>query len=96
MDNVTELLSDLSKMPEIRSLERRASGFLNDVAEIYERDGAGVARAFLLNQRAKRREASLLERVIEKLESCPEVRTRRSIGRQIIKGLFELKQGAKP
>jgi hypothetical protein len=95
MDNVARLLDSIAKMPEVSTLDRRAAGFLNDIAEIYERQGAGTTRVYLLNQRSKKREAPLLLKVIERLEACPEVRTNRAIGRQIIKCLFELKEGEK-
>lgn len=94
MDNVGVLLNEISRMPELASLDRRAGGFLNDVAEIYERHGPGTTKAFLLTQQARRRlEVPLLLKVLDKFEACPEVRLNRSVGRQIIKCLFELKGG---
>jgi len=97
MDRVATLLGEISRLPEMAFLDRRFGGFLNDVAEIYERHGLGVAKAYLLNQQARRRaEATLLLKVLEKLDGCPEVRTNRGIGRQIIKCLFDLKGGTRP
>ncbi len=94
MDNVAVLLSEISRMPELASLDRRSGGFLNDVAEIYERHGRGTTKAFLLSQQARRRlEVPLLLKVLERFEACAEVRLNRGIGRQIIKCLFELKGG---
>ena len=93
MDNVGALLNDISRMPELASVDRRATSFLNDVAEIYERHGPGTTRAYLLTQQFRRRlEAPLLLKVLDKFEACPEVRLNRSIGRTIIKCLFELRE----
>jgi len=95
MDRVEKLLDEIRRLPELARLDRRASSFLNDVAEIYERDGAGVAKTYLLKQQAKRQiEVRVLLSVIERLEACAEVRVRRAIGRQVIKCLYELKGGA--
>ncbi len=95
MDSVGVLLNEISRMPELASLERgRAGGFLNDVAGIYERHGPGTTKAFLLTRQARGRlEVPLLLKVLDKFEACPEVRLNRSVGRQIIKCLFELKGG---
>ena len=97
MDNIDELLREIAKMPELNYLEEKASSFLNDVGEIFERHGAGVARAYLLNQGSRRNkhESDLLLMIIEKFRMCPEIRSNRAVGRQIIKCLFELKKGVK-
>ena|SRR5579862_6464566 len=96
MDRVAALLGEISRLPEMASLDRRAGGFFNDVAEIYERHGLGVTKAYLLNQQARRRiEVPLLLKILEKLDSCQEIHGNRAIGRQIIKCLFELKGGTK-
>ena len=96
MDAVGTLLDTIAKMPELARMDWKAGSFLNDVAEIYERHGAGVTRAYLLTQsgRRNRPEAPMLLKIIDKFENCAEVRTNRAIGRQIIKCLFELKKGA--
>ncbi len=96
MDNVAKLLNDISRLPELASLDKWASGFLNDVAEIYERHGQGATKAFLLTQQSRRAvEARLLLKLLDLFEGCPEIRVNRAIGRQIIKCLFELKGGAR-
>jgi hypothetical protein len=97
MDKVALLLEEISRMPEVASLDRAAPSFLNDVAEVYERHGGGATRAFLLAQIGRRNkpEVPVLLKLVEKLDSCPEVRTNRAIGRQIIKCLSELKKGAR-
>ena len=94
MDRVASLLEEITRMPEMGTLERAAPNFLNDVAEIYERHGAGATRAYLLTQLTRRNkpEVPLLLKLLDKLELCPEVRTNRAIGRQIIKCLFFLKK----
>jgi hypothetical protein len=88
MDRVGSLLDEIAKIPEMGQLEPRAGKFLNELAEIYERHGAGTTRAFLFNKRG--RETALFVKILDKLEACPEVRTNRAIGRQIIKCLGEL------
>jgi len=97
MDSVAALLDEIARLPEMATLDARAGSFLNDVGEIYERHGGGTTRAYLLNQLARRnrREASLVLKVVERLDASPPVRMNRAIGRQIIKCLFELKKGAK-
>lgn len=81
-------------MPELASLDRRSNSFMNDVADIYEKHGSGTTKAYLLTQGARRRrEVPLLLRLLDKLDACPEVSLKRSIGRQIIKCLPELKGG---
>lgn len=90
MDKVKRLLDEISRIPELRAF--KAGRLLNDVAEIYERHGAGVTRAYLLNRKAEER--GLLIKIIDKLEACPDTRSNRAIGRQIIKCLFELRKGA--
>jgi hypothetical protein len=95
VDNVAKLLDQISQLPEMASLDGRAGKFLNEVAEIYERHGAGVTEAYLLNQQGKKREVPLLAKVLRLFQTCPPVGTNRGIGRQIIKCLFELKKGAR-
>ena len=96
MDTVGMLLDEISRMPELAVLDSRAGGFLNDVAEIYERHGAGATKAYLLTQQARRRsEVALLLKLLDKFEGCAQVRLNRAIGRQIIKCLFELRGGAR-
>lgn len=93
MDKIGTLLDEISKMPELASLDAKSGKFLNEVAEIYERYGAGTTRAYLLNRR--RPDAGLFLKIIQKLDARPEVSINRAIGRQIIKCLFELKKGVR-
>ena len=74
--------------------EIRFSGkFLDTVGEIFERHGFGTAKIYLKNQVGRERtEAISLLKVMDMLESCPEVVNKRAIGRYIIKTLEQLKR----
>ncbi|RLA93866.1 MAG: hypothetical protein DRG83_20405 [Deltaproteobacteria bacterium] len=100
MDNIEKLLKEIKedrRIWEIRKGDKKYSisfsgKFLDTVGEIFEKHGFGVTKVYLLNQTGRQRvEAQSMLKVLEKLESCPEVRQNRAIGRYVIKTLENLK-----
>jgi hypothetical protein len=94
MDKVDALLKEIAAIPDLAGIDRISNKLLNETADIYERHGSGTTRIYLLGRRDAFGAAGLLK-VLDKLEACPQVRTNRAIGRQIIKCLFELKKGVR-
>lgn len=94
MDEVEKLIKEIT---EDRDFQRTnfKSGFLNNVAEVFERYGFGETKIFLIDKEkrdATRWQAKTLLKVIEKFEEYPRIRQDRSTGRLIIKMLDTLKR----
>lgn len=92
-DPVQDVLEAIGGSDKVRNA-RLTPNFLNNVGEVFERDGFGTTRAFLMEKRERRdlqdQAAALLE-VLDLMESCKEIQQRRAIGRTIIKGLIAYK-----
>lgn len=88
MDNVDRVLAEIKGDSEIMRV--RFSGFLDDVANILERHGFGITKAFLLERQERkglRAQASALLKVLEKIEKYPDVSANREVGRLIIRAI---------
>jgi len=89
MDRIQKLLSEIKNDRSLMGV-RYSSSFLNNVGEIFERHGFGTTKVFLLEKRS--READAILKIVNKLETIPEIGRNRSIGRMIIKTLITLKR----
>ncbi len=90
MDNIQKLLEELKQDNTIANM--KYSGLINDVGDIFERHGAGTTRIFLLEKEGRgERQATILLKVLLKLEKYPEIMSNRSIGRFIFKTLNSIK-----
>lgn len=92
-DPVEKLIEEIRVCPDVQQA-RFANNFLNNVAEVFERDGFGTTRAFLLEKRERqelRPQAQALLKVLDLMANHPEIRQRRAIGRTIIKTIIALK-----
>ena len=93
MDNVERVLSDIGGDADIMRV--RFTGLLDDVANILEKHGFGVTKAFLMEKQGHReleQQAKALLRVLEKIERFPDVSGDRKTVRLIIKAVNMLKQ----
>lgn len=93
-DPVEKLIEDIRLCPDVQQA-RFANNFLNNVAEVFEKDGFGTTRAFLLEKRERhelRHQAEALLKVLDLMSNHPEIRQRRAIGRTIIKTINALKR----
>ncbi len=97
-DPIEEVLNQLRRKPGVQR-ERFSSSFLNNVGDVFEREGFATTRLFLRDkqeQSATRYQARvLLEEVLPVLESCERIRQNRAIGRLVIKSLETIKEGGK-
>jgi hypothetical protein len=92
LDNVERVLSDIENDPEI--IEVRFTGLLDDVANIAEKHGFGMAKAFLMEKQSHgnlRRQAKALSAVLEKIEKYPDISADRKTVRLIVKAVVALK-----
>jgi hypothetical protein len=92
-DPIEKLIEEIRLSSEVQHA-RFANSFLNNVAEVFERDGFGATRAFLLEKRERyelRAQAEALLKVLDMMGKHPEIRQRRAIGRTIIKAIIALK-----
>lgn len=92
MDDVERLLRAIRDDTSVARTRFTAS-FLNDLAEVYERHGPGVAHTYLLDKRGRgelRFQADAALRVLSIMASNARVATDRRVGRLIIKTLVEI------
>lgn len=98
MDSVERLLKEIKDDQSIWKLRDGryvafSGKFLDTVGEIFERHGFGVTKVYLANQTGRdRTQAFSMIKVLEKLQSYPEISNNRAIGRYIIKTLDTLKR----
>jgi len=100
-DPIEDVLDQLRQKAGVQR-ERFTSNFLNNVGEVFEREGFATTRLFLEDkkgQSATRYQARvLLEDVLPVLATCDRIVQNRAIGRYIIKALPTLqdkKRGGK-
>lgn len=93
MDVIEELIEAIKNDRKVQRT-KFTSNFLNDVGEVFERHGFGVAKTFLIEKRERRElryQADALLDVIAKFEQINKIKQNRSIGRYIIKTVNSLK-----
>jgi len=93
MDVIEELIEAIKNDRKVQRT-KFTPNFLNDVGEVFERHGFGVAKTFLIEKRERRElryQADALLDVIAKFEKIDEIKQNRSIGRYIIKTVNSLK-----
>ncbi len=93
-DPIEELLDSLMQNQDV-SNTRFNNNFLNNVAEVYGRDGPGVAKVYLANRldrgdQLRRQAETLLEVVLPEMEGVERIRHKRAIGAYVIKTLNSL------
>jgi len=99
MDDPIEKLLESIRGMDVVQRTMFTKNFINNVGELFERDGFGVTRVYLLERRERRQlsnQANALMRVLDLMESRPEIRQKRSIGRAIFKTLIALKKHRVP
>ena len=102
MDEIEKLREDIKNCREVWFSQGRRgeepvqfSGFLDEVADIFEREGLGITYTFLADKSNHsdwkvRAQAASVTRVLQFLSKSPQVESRRAIGRLIIKSLRTL------
>ncbi len=88
-DEVENLINEIRNDPRISQTSFTAN-FLNDLADVYEKHGAGVTKVYLLEKRGRRDlgvQAEAALRVLEKISNNPRAAIDRRIGRLIFKTL---------
>ena len=94
-DPIEDVLNELRRKPGVQQCHF-ARSFLNNVGEVFEREGFATTELFLrdkMEQDATRRQARvLLEDVMPVLKSCERIRLNRAIGRLVIKSLDTIKR----
>ncbi len=91
MDTIERLVKEIRTDQQIKKAKFK-SNFLNNIADVYEKYGYDVAKVVLLEKLDRGElQAKPLLSVLEKLNSCEEIRRKRSIGRYIIKALNAIK-----
>jgi hypothetical protein len=93
-DPIEELLVRLAQNQRVRKTRFR-DNFLNNVAEVYGREGPGAAKVFLANRlgrgdQLRSQAETLLEIVLPELEGVEQIRRKRTIGAYVIKALNAL------
>lgn len=97
-DSIERLIEDIRQSEEVKRAHLK-NNFLNAVGEVFERDGFGTTRVFLLDKRSKkdlRDQAEAVLKVLDLMKGHPEILQRRAIGRSIIKSLIAIKGYGKP
>ncbi len=92
-DSIEALIDEIRNLRAVQDT-RFSSSFLNNAAEVLERDGFGALQLFLSEKKGRtelRRQAEALTEVASLMRAHPEVYQRRAIGRTLIKTLSALK-----
>jgi len=93
-DPIEKLLDRLARNQRVCGTRFR-DAFLNNVAEVYGREGPGAAKVYLVNRlgrgdQLRRQAETLLEVVLPELERVERIRHKRTIGAYVIKTLNSL------
>ena len=97
MHSIEKLIEDICQSQEVQRAHLK-NNFLNTVGEVFERDGFGTTRVFLLDKRSRRDlhdQAEALLKVLDLMRDHPEIQQRRAIGRTIFKTLIAIKGSKK-
>jgi hypothetical protein len=99
-DPVEELVSKIQSRADIW-LTKFSSNALNSVAEVFERDGFGATRVYLLDKQQRdddrdRQQATSLLAVLDLMHDCAPIQQRRAIGRLVFKALGSLRPEGQP
>lgn len=92
MDDVEKLISEIEHDNEIMRV--RFTGLLHDTADMLERHGFGIAKAFLLEKqghRGLRWQAEALLKILGKIEEYSVICSDRKTARLIIKSVDSLR-----
>jgi hypothetical protein len=97
-DPVEELVSKIQSRSDIMQTQF-TSNALNSVAEVFERDGFGATRVYLLDKLERNDaapQATALLAVLDLMHDCPPIQQRRAIGRLLFKALGSLRPESQP
>ncbi len=92
MDDVERLISEIENDEGIMRV--RFTGLLDDTANMLEKHGFGIAKAFLLEKQSHRdseAQAGALLKILGKIEEYPRISSDRKTARLIIKAVNSLK-----
>jgi hypothetical protein len=92
MDDVEELISEIENNNEIMRV--RFTGLLHDTADMLERHGFGIAKAFLLEKQSHKElrwQAEALLKILGKIEEYPRISSDKKTARLIIKSVDSLR-----
>ncbi len=92
MDNVEKVISEIENDNEVMRV--RYTGLLDNTADVLEKHGFGLTKAFLLEKQSHaglKDQARALLKVLEKLEKYADISTDRKTARLIIKAVSSLK-----
>lgn len=96
MDNVERVITEIQGDSEI--MRTRFTGLLDETANVLERHGFGLTRAFLLEKQSHanmKRQSTALLQILEKLEQYPDINSDRKTARLIIKAVSSLQREAR-
>jgi hypothetical protein len=97
-DPIEELIKQIQTDTAIISTHFTSSR-LNLVGEVFERDGFGATRLYLLEKQDRDGsdpQATALLKVLDLMGDCPAIKQRRALGRALFKVLGALRPAAKP
>jgi hypothetical protein len=92
MDDVEKLISEIDNDNEIMRV--RFTGLLDETANMLEKHGFGIAKAFLLEKQGHRElkwQAEALLKILGKIEGYPTISSDRKTARLIIKAVDSLR-----
>lgn len=93
-DPIDKVLKQVCALESVQKT-RLTNNFVNNVAEIFERQGFAVTRLYLKEKKSQRTtqwQASALLEVLPILEGCERIVQNRAIGRLVIKVLPTLQE----
>src|SRR5947209_7866765 len=93
-DPIEELIKKIQAHREITGTHF-TSNRLNVVGEVFERDGFGATRLYLIekqNRDDSRAQVSALLKVLDLMSDCAAIRQRRALGRAVFKVLGAISQ----
>lgn len=92
MDDVEKLISEIEHNNEIMRV--RFTGLLHDTADMLERHGFGITKAFLLEKQGHKElrwQAEALSKILGKIEEYPGISSDKKTARLIIKSVDSLR-----
>ncbi len=93
MDDVERLLSDIQSDREI--MRTKFTGLLDDTADVLEKHGFGITRAFLLEKKGRpqlRQQAEALLKILDLIERYSSIKSDRTTARLLIKCIDSLRK----
>jgi CRISPR/Cas system CMR-associated protein Cmr5 small subunit len=92
MDDVEKLISEIDNDNEIMKV--RFTGLLDETANMLEKHGFGITKAFLLEKQGHKElrwQAEALLKILGKIEAYPKISSDRKTARLIVKAIDSLR-----